>query len=71
MQRRGLVDVAEGAPVLTPAGEDLRDHIEARTDTLAASAWAAIDADDAERLRTIVRPWSKAIVASGFGRPTG
>ena len=34
----------------------------------AAEAWAAIPVEDADRLRGLVRPWSRAIVESGdFG----
>ena len=52
--------------VLSPAGTELRDHIEARTDELAAPAWSAIEPDEADHLRSIVRPWSKSISATAF-----
>jgi hypothetical protein len=53
---------------LTAAGTALRERIEALTDDLAADAWAALSVEEAERLRTLVRPWSRAIVESGvFG----
>ena len=52
---------------LTDAGANLRDGVEDRTDELATRRGSAISADDAERVRTIVRPWSKAISASAFG----
>ena len=64
LRARGLLD-AEG-DTLSPAGTELRDRIEARTDELAAPAWKVLDPDDADRLRTIVRPWSKSISETAF-----
>jgi len=62
---RGLVDGDGG---FTDAGRALRTAIEDRTDELAAPAWAAIGEDACEELRSLVRPFSKAIVGSGtFG----
>jgi hypothetical protein len=53
---------------LTEEGAAMRDRIEALTDEAAAPAWAAITADEADRLRMLVRPWSRAVVESGvFG----
>jgi Arc/MetJ family transcription regulator len=52
---------------LTTVGTELRARIEGRTDELAAAAWRAIDVSAAERLREIVRPWSRSISATGFG----
>ncbi len=62
MRSRGLID----GTTLTDRGRQLREHIEARTDALAAPAWAAIDPDDAERVRSLVRPHSKSISAAAF-----
>ncbi|WP_436792515.1 SCO6745 family protein [Actinospongicola halichondriae] len=62
MRSRGLID----GETLTDRGRELREHIEARTDTLAAPAWGAIDPDDAEHVRTLVRPHSKSISAAAF-----
>jgi hypothetical protein len=55
----------------TPAGVAARQRIEDRTDELAVAPWRAIGQDDADRLRTLVRPFSKAISESGifFNRP--
>lgn len=64
LRSRGLVDRDNR---LTSAGAELRDGIEARTDELAATAWNSMSADYADRVRNIVRPWSKAISASAFG----
>lgn len=63
MQRRGLIT---GDETLTETGRALRDHIEDRTDALAAPAWQAISSDDADRVRELVRPHSKAISAATF-----
>ena len=65
LRSRGLVEGA--TPTLSTAGTELRQRIEARTDALAAPAWAAISDEDADRVRTLVRPWSKAISAATFG----
>lgn len=62
---RGLVDADGG---LTDAGRRHRDEVEAATDELALAPWAHLGAEGCDRLRTLVRPWSKAIVESGsFG----
>jgi len=64
LTERGLFD-GEG---LTEAGLALRQRIEAETDQAAAEPWSAIAPEDADRLRAIVRPWSRAIVEGGvFG----
>lgn len=59
---RGLVE-ADGS--FTTAGQQLRQRIEDRTDELALRPWEAIGEDACSRLRELVRPLSKAIVASG------
>ena len=62
---RGWIDGSGG---LTPVGLEGRQRIEDRTDALAMAPWEALGEAGCERLRTLVRPWSKAIVASGtFG----
>lgn len=69
LARRGLVQPTgeDGTAVaLTAAGGELRQHIEDRTDALATPAWGAIDPDAAERVRALVRPWSKSISAATF-----
>ncbi len=64
LRARGLVDASSA---LTSDGAALRARVEARTDELAAPAWRALPAADAERLRALVRPWSKTISAAMFG----
>ena len=62
---RGLVD-ATGA--FTEAGASLRQQIEDQTDALALGPWAGLGEEGCDELRSLVRPLSKAIVASGtFG----
>ena len=63
MQERGLITADE---TLTDEGRRLRDHIERRTDELAALAWGVLDDDAASRLRGLVRPHSKTISAATF-----
>ncbi|MCC5952588.1 MAG: hypothetical protein JJU45_10890 [Acidimicrobiia bacterium] len=56
---------------LTPDGADLRAEVEEHTDRVALAPWETLGAEGTERLRGLVRPWSKAIVASGvFGLGT-
>lgn len=62
LRTRGWLD-ASGA--LTDAGRTSRRWVEDRTDVLAMPPWEAIGQDQADRLRSLVRPWSKAIVQSG------
>jgi len=49
----------------TDLGRERRQWIEDRTDELALEPWEAIGEESCTRLRTLVRPWSKAIVESG------
>lgn len=64
LRSRGLVDADDR---LTPDGAALRARVEERTDALAAPAWSALSDDEASRLRSLVRPWSKAISAAMLG----
>lgn len=65
LRSRGWID-ADGA--LTEAGRAHRQWVEDRTDALAAPAYAVLGEEGCERLRTLGRPLSKAIVsAGGFG----
>ena len=62
---KGWLD-ASGA--LTDHGREARRRIEDRTDALALPPWEALGEAGCERLRELVRPLSKAIVAGGaFG----
>jgi hypothetical protein len=65
LRSRGWLD-AEGG--LTEAGRAHRQWVEDRTDALAAPAYDALGDDGCERLRTLGRPLSRAIVDNGaFG----
>ena len=65
LQDRGWLD-AEGE--LTEVGRAHRQGVEDRTDQLAVAPWQHLGAEGCDRLRTLVRPYSKAIVGSGsFG----
>ncbi|QGG95363.1 SCO6745 family protein [Actinomarinicola tropica] len=67
LRARGWID-DEGAA--TEAGRAAREAIERRTDELAMAAWSRLDEPEVQRLRELVRPLSRAIVASGeLGRP--
>jgi hypothetical protein len=49
----------------TDAGRAQRDWIEDRTDQLAAAPFDHLGSDGCDRLRELVRPWSRAIVDAG------
>lgn len=59
---RGLLDIDGG---LTPAGMDLRTHIETVTDRLSMAPWAALGEPGTVRLREIGKQLSRALVAAG------
>lgn len=62
---RGLV-TADGE--LTEAGQAHRHAIEDRTDELAMAPWSYLGQERSDRLRSLVRPFSRAVVESGtFG----
>jgi hypothetical protein len=63
LRDRGLLD---GGGALTEAGAEVRARIERVTDERALAPWRALGDDGATRLRSIVRPFSKAIVAGGL-----
>jgi hypothetical protein len=68
LRARGLVD---DAGALTADGTAARRRVEDRTDESAAGPWRALTTEQADRLRTLVRPLSKGVVDSGvlFSNP--
>lgn len=62
LAERGLLD--EGG-ALTPAGRQLKDHIELMTDTLALSALDPLSDDEVETLFSALTPITRAVVAGG------
>jgi hypothetical protein len=74
LEQRGLVvpvvpsDTHRATLALTDEGTALRAAIEQRTDELSVPAYAALTEDECDELRTLVRPFSRAVVAAaGFG----
>jgi hypothetical protein len=61
---RGLLDSERG---LTPDGAALRQQIEDQTDAADVAAYVELGTERTERLRTLARPWAKAISTSMFG----
>lgn len=51
---------------LTEEGRGARATVEARTDEAAVLPWLALGDGRCDRLRDLVRPWSKALVGSGL-----
>jgi hypothetical protein len=66
MRDRGLID--DGG-ALTPSGTELRTSIEAQTNAVDAAPYLHLGAEQTDRLRTLARPWSRAISESMFGTP--
>lgn len=65
LRQRGWLD-ADGA--FTAVGRAHRQGVEDRTDEVALGPWHHLGVDGCDRLRQLVRPFSRAIVASGaFG----
>ena len=62
LQDRGLLN-DDG--VATESGRAFRDDIETRTDIAAMSAWEGLGAEGCDELRSLVRPYSKALVSGG------
>ncbi len=62
LRERGWVDEGEG---FTDEGRAVRQRVEDRTDELALPAWERLGEQGCTRLRELVRPLSKAIVAAG------
>jgi hypothetical protein len=50
---------------LTAAGAAHRQHVEDRTDALAAAPWQLLGPERSERLRGLLRPFAQRIVAGG------
>lgn len=66
LRDRGLVE--DGSDSLSPAGRERREGVERLTDELALAPWARLGGEASDRLRALVRPFSKTVVASGvFG----
>ncbi|MGY6499522.1 MAG: SCO6745 family protein [Acidimicrobiales bacterium] len=49
----------------TDAGREVWDGVEARTDQLAMTPWSRLGDDACDELRSLVRPFSRALVSSG------
>jgi Helix-turn-helix family len=62
LRARGLLD---DAGMLTQAGQDARQWVENRTDTLAARPWEALGVDGCARLRALAFGLSDAVVRGG------
>jgi hypothetical protein len=63
LRARGLIEVSESGELLTAAGADLYNHIEALTDDAAAAAWSI---DGTEQLLNATRPFVKSVIDSGI-----
>ena len=50
---------------LTEAGREARLRVDDRTDDLALGPWRRLGQDRSDRLRELVRPWSRAVVDAG------
>jgi hypothetical protein len=66
LRTRGLLDTG-GA--LTAEGSALRLHVEARTDALAATAWAASTVEERQRVLGVLRPLARRLAAGAVPYP--
>src|SRR5262249_37990809 len=56
---------------LTPRGQKVRKRVEENTDLRALLPWTALGQRSSDRLRELVRPWSRTISEGGiFSRST-
>jgi hypothetical protein len=62
LRERGWLDAGEQ---LTDEGRAVRQRVEDRTDELALPPWERLGEERCTRLRALVRPLSKAVVAAG------
>jgi hypothetical protein len=63
LRRRGYLDAGGG---LTEAGRGSRQWVEDRTDEIAMPPWRRLGEERCDRLRELVRPWSRTISDSLF-----
>ena len=63
LRSRGLV--TDDGTSLTEAGRETKDGIESTTDALAAGAYTTLEPAEVDDLITLLRPLTKAVVASG------
>jgi hypothetical protein len=61
---KGIIEAADDS--YTEKGRKLRQRIEERTDALSVAPYAALGDDACERLRTLGRPLSQAVLAAGL-----
>ena len=64
LRSRGLIGAGD-TPPLTDAGRELRQWVEDRTDQRAVVAYQALGEDGCQRLRSLGRAFSRAVVDSG------
>ena len=65
LQSRGLLQQGETLE-FSELGKQVRDRIEAQTDLLSMAPYAALGVDACDQLRSIGRPFSKAVVDGGL-----
>jgi len=65
LQSRGLLQQGETL-AFSEQGKQVRDRIESQTDVLSMAPYAALGVDACDKLRSIGRPFSKAVVDGGL-----
>ena len=66
---RGLVEAGDGEATLTEAGRAHRQWVEDQTDARALPAYEALGEDGCERVRTLARPFARAVIDAGLLTP--
>lgn len=69
LEGRGWLDRTGEAPALTDAGRAHRQWVEDTTDARALPAYEVLGEDGCERVRTLARPFSRAVIDAGLLTP--
>jgi hypothetical protein len=69
LEDRGWLDLSGPGPALTDAGLAHRQRVEDLTDAGALPAYEALGEDDCDRIRTLARPFSRAVIDAGLLTP--
>lgn len=69
LEARGWLDRTGDAPALTDAGRVHRQWVEDTTDARAVPAYEVLGEDGCDRVRTLARPFSRALIDAGLLTP--
>jgi DNA-binding MarR family transcriptional regulator len=61
LEKRGWVEVVDGAYAVTTKGKEIREAAEAKTNTLFDTAWEVLAADEVEELQALLKKLAEAV----------